>query len=265
MLRFRLNFLMKKDTSWEKSAEWYDALLTKGDTYQEKVILPNLLRFLKLKNTEKLLDCACGQGYFTKHFTRAGCDVFGADISESLIALARVNVSEARFFTSDAARLQFANDTTFDVVVCVLGLQNMEDLRPVFASVARVLKKGGRFVFVLNHPAFRIPKASAWGWDGVRGMQFRRIDAYLTPARAKIDMHPGKNAKEFTYSFHRSLQDYIKALCAAKFAVTRLEEWISHRASQKGPRARAEDRARKEIPLFLAVEAKLTRETKTSK
>jgi hypothetical protein len=32
-----------------------------------------------------------------------------------------------------------------------------------------------------------------------------------------------------------------------------LQEWSSHKESQPGPRARAENRARKEFPLFLAL------------
>jgi hypothetical protein len=38
--------------------------------------------------------------------------------------------------------------------------------------------------------------------------------------------------------------------------VTMLEEWNSHRKSEPGPRAKAEDLARKEIPLFLCLVAK---------
>ena len=69
-------------------------------------------------------------------------------------------------------------------------------------------------------------------------------------------MTPGKSKdKQFTYSFHRSLQDYSKALRAGGFAIVRMEEWISHKDSQPGPRAAAENTARKEFPLFLAIEA----------
>ncbi len=71
-----------------------------------------------------------------------------------------------------------------------------------------------------------------------------------------MDMHPGKRGgKSFTYSYHRSLQDYMKALRSAGFAITRLEEWISHKTSEPGPKAKAENTARKEFPLFMLVEA----------
>jgi SAM-dependent methyltransferase len=128
-----------------------------------------------------------------------------------------------------------------------------------FTECARALKPGGRFIIVINHPAFRIPGRSSWEWDEKEAKQYRRLDAYMSEDQNKIDMTPGKSKvadKRFTVSFHRPLQSYFKALAKAGFAVTRLEEWISHKESQKGPRAMEEDRMRKEMPLFLCLEAK---------
>ena len=68
-------------------------------------------------------------------------------------------------------------------------------------------------------------------------------------------MNPGQVKSEKTISFHHPLQFYFKALEKAGFVVTRLEEWTSHKESEKGPRAGAENRARKEFPLFLFLEA----------
>ena len=68
-------------------------------------------------------------------------------------------------------------------------------------------------------------------------------------------MHPGDKPDEMTISFHRPLQFYFKQLGKAGFGVTNMEEWSSNRLSQPGPRAEAENRARKEIPLFMCLEA----------
>ena len=56
-------------------------------------------------------------------------------------------------------------------------------------------------------------------------------------------------------SFHRPLQYYFKMLAKEGFVVRRLEEWISHKESMAGPKKIAEDNARKEIPLFMMIEA----------
>ena len=85
--------------------------------------------------------------------------------------------------------------------------------------------------------------------------QYRRIDRYMSESKVEIDMNPSRPGTVSTISFHRPLQYYFKTLANAGFAVARLEEWLSHRESEKGSRKIAEDRARQEIPLFLFLEA----------
>jgi SAM-dependent methyltransferase len=204
----------------------------------------------------KVLDMGCGEGYFTRMIHSRGADVVGADIAAQLIAKAKASTPNIQYEVANAESMPFASDKSFDAITCVLALQNMEHLEKVLKECARVLKDGGRFVFVLNHPAFRIPKRSSWGWDDTTKTQYRRLDGYLSMSREKIDMSPGKGGGEVTWSFHRSLQDYMKALSNAGFAITKIEEWISHRKSEKGPRGDAEDTARKEFPLFLVVETR---------
>ncbi|MEK7586777.1 MAG: methyltransferase domain-containing protein, partial [Patescibacteria group bacterium] len=152
--------------------------------------------------------------------------------------------------------LAFAREAEFDTAYCVLALQNIDDLAKTFAEVKRVLKVGGRFIMVLNHPCFRVLKGSSWGWDEEKKAQYRRVDSYLTAGKFGIEMNPSKEKSAQTISYHRSLQDFFKPLTKAGFAVTRLEEWVSHKVSSPGPRQPAEDRARKEIPLFLMLEAR---------
>ncbi len=246
-----------RDTSWGKVADWYGSYLEKGNSYHTEVVLPNLTRVLSLTTGDHVLDLACGQGFFSREFAKTGARVVGADIAEELVEAARTQKGNVTYHVAPASELSFAKDGEFDVVVCVLALQNMEDLSSVFKEVRRVLTKGGRFVMVINHPAFRVLKRSSWDFDAEKNIQYRRVDGYLSGAKIFVDMHPGKQGtKTETISFHRSLQDFFKALTASGFAVTKLEEWISHRESMKGPRQEAEDTARKEIPLFLALEAK---------
>ena len=74
----------------------------------------------------------------------------------------------------------------------------------------------------------------------------------------KIDMHPGetdKKKKSYTYSFHRPMQVYSKWLSNAGFAISRIEEWTTHKKSTPGPREIADKRSKKEIPLFMCLEA----------
>lgn len=251
---------MNKNTSWENVASWYDELLSDKDTYQEKVLLPNLLRIVGDIRGKNVVDVACGQGYFTRALFTAGAQVSGVDASKSLIAFARKKGPKGiTYFESNADRLIFFSPETVDVATCILAIQNIENLAGVLKEIAKILKKGGVCYLIINHPAFRIPKESAWAYDEQKKIQYRRIESYLSQQKNKIDMTPGTHdikKKEYTVSFHRSLQDYFKAFAKAGFAVIRLEEWISHRVSEKGPRQKAEDKARKEFPLFMALELK---------
>lgn len=258
-MRQRQRQMQKKQqnsTSWGNVASWYDEYLGSPDSYQEKVVLPNLLRIISPKKGEKILDLACGQGYFSGKLAEVGAKVTGADISSELITKAKTHFRDIEFKVAPANALPFS-DASFETVVCVLAMQNIAGLDQAFAECKRVLKKGGRLVMVLNHPTFRIPQASDWSYDEKLQMQGRVIYKYLSESKNKIDMHPGAEKKTFTISFHRPLQVFVKMLAKNNFVITRLEEWISHKKSSPGGRAKAEDEARKEIPLFMCIESKL--------
>jgi ubiquinone/menaquinone biosynthesis C-methylase UbiE len=263
-------------TSWGSVAEWYDDLLKNdGDSFQKNVLMPNLIRIVEPKKGMTILDLACGQGYFSRAFAQNGATVIGYDISKELITLAleqenkkKEGEEKIQFHVSPADSIPFIQNESVDVVTVILALQNIENIHGVFSEASRVLKPGGKMVFVINHPAFRIPQRSGWEWTASpkathseinKEVQFRRLDAYMSDDQIKIDMTPGEKVvakKKFTVSFHRPLQSYFKALNKSGLAVTRLEEWISHKKSQPGPRAAEEDRMRKEIPMFACVEAR---------
>ncbi len=247
------------DTSWNKVAGWYDDLLkTDSDSYQSKVIAPNLLRVLDLHKDEEVYDLACGQGYFADIFSRNGARVVASDLSRKLINIATESLSKSiKFHVSPADKAPFLKDKSVDTVVIVLAIQNIENVSGVFAECKRILKDGGRIVLVINHPTFRVPQGSDWYFAD--GTQYRIVGKYLSESKISIDMTPGEKdikKKIKTISFHRSLQYYMKILAKNGFAITRLEEWISHKKSQNGPRQKAEDTARKEIPIFMCLEVR---------
>ncbi len=250
-------------TSWGNVSKWYDELLENREgTYQKELILPNLLRLLSPRRDTRVLDLACGQGFFSRAFALAGAKVIGVDVSPELIALAgsyeknRKKGEGVVYHVAPAHEMPFIPTSSQDAIVSILALQNMENLGLVFKECGRVLSEKGKLLIVLNHPAFRIPRATSWGWDPRHAIQYRRVDAYLSESKTAISMHPGANPKEKTFSFHRPLQFYAKALAKSGFAITRIEEWESHRRSEPGPRAEAEDLARKEMPLFLFLEVR---------
>lgn len=243
-----------KSTSWEPVAGWYSGLLEGEGTYQKELIAPNLVRLMDIGPKDVVLDLACGPGLFVREFARMAGRVIGVDASPSLIAAAQAHAPKnVSLHTAQANAMPFIQAGSVDRAAIVLALQNMEKMQAVLDECARVLKPDGGLYIVLNHPAFRVPQASSWGWDEKEKIQYRRVDRYLSELKVSIAMHPGKRSGPVTLSFHRPLQAYFKALNKAGFAVTGMEEWNSHKESEPGPRAAAEDRARKEIPLFLCL------------
>ena len=246
---------MNKSTSWGNVANWYNILIENGnDSYQRKLILPNLIRLVEAKKGEVIVDLACGQGFFAKEFTKLGSKVIGVDISRELINIAKQDKS-VEYHVSPADKLDFLQSESVDKVIIILSLQNIENANEVIKEVSRVLKPRGKLFMVLNHPAFRIPKESSWGWDEAKKTQYRRLDSYLSESKEQIQMHPGEKPWEKTISFHRPLQSYFKALNKNNLLVSKLEEWSSQKISEPGPKKDAEDRARGEFPLFLFLEA----------
>jgi len=250
-----------RDTSWGGISSWYDETVEKENSYQKELILPNLLRLLDIKKGEKIIDIACGQGFFAREYSKHGASVAGTDISPELISIAneRSQGSGAVFNVSSANKQQFPN-SAFDKASCILALQDIEDLNGTIFEVGRLLKPGGLFVAVINHPAFRVPKRSSWVVDEKNKIQFRRVDEYISETKVKFEVHPGSTsspqADQITTYFHRPLQSYFKALEKAGLAVVRLEEWVSNKESQPGPRSDMENKARREFPLFMALVAR---------
>ena len=252
--------MAKKETStsWESAEPWYNRCVgEKGHYYHQSVILSSTLRLLQIvsQSTGSFLDLGCGQGVLARHLP-AAVNYWGLDASASLIRDAKKQTKNPNhhFLTADATQpLPLPKNQNFDWASFILCLQNMEDGKAALANAGRHLKKGGKLLLVLNHPCFRIPRQSAWGVDEAAKLQYRRLNTYMSPMKIPIQMNPGKKEQSIvTYSFHHPLSDYMRWLSEAGFVIGAMEEWCSDKKSEGG-KARMEDRARKEFPLFLAL------------
>jgi ubiquinone/menaquinone biosynthesis C-methylase UbiE len=244
-------------TDWGEVAAWYDQLVGEsGSEYHREVIIPGVLRLLAALKGEAVLDVACGQGVLCRVLQARGLETTGVDAAAELIRAARARgPGEIRYLVGDVRKLDGLAASSFDAAANVLAIQNIHPLGPAFRETARLLKPLGRLVIVMMHPCFRGAGETSWGWDEAGRVQYRRVDRYLEPRKIPIKMHPGSNPDQITWTFHRPIEHYIKALRQGGMVVDALEEWTSHKVSDSGNRAAAENRARKEIPMFLAIRA----------
>jgi len=134
-------------------AHEYDDVFPKhvADHYLDK--RTNLVKqLLPLGGT--VLDVGCGTGQLAEAIAAEGYDLFGADLSTSMIARARQRGLAATCAGVTTA-LPFANDT-FDLALTVATLHHLETPERVTATVCemgRVVKHGGFVVLWDHNPA----------------------------------------------------------------------------------------------------------------
>ena len=246
-----------KTTSWEQSSQWYNKLVGKeGHYYHQTVVVPGTLRLLGLKSGDSILDIGAGQGVLARQLP---ADIFyhGVDSSSSLVKSARAQDKNTRheYTVADVTKFLPLTKKDFTHATALFSLQNMEHPEQAIAQVSQHLKNEGKFVFVVNHPCFRIPRQSGWGISENK-QQHRWVTRYMSNMEIPIEMHPGMRQSEKTWSFHKPLSLYSQYLFQAGFVIEKIEEWVSDKKNQPGPHAKREDMARVEIPLFMCIVAR---------
>ncbi|KKU45335.1 MAG: hypothetical protein UX62_C0018G0003 [Microgenomates group bacterium GW2011_GWA2_46_7] len=243
-------------TSWSPVAKWYGGIVgVDGHYFHQHVIFPALKQLLTPQPGSIVLDVGCGQGIYARTIPPP-VKYVGIDISRDLIIAAKkIDTNPAhQYFVADATQSLPVSETSFDHAVSILALQNMANADSVISHVARALKVGGSFTCVLNHPAFRIPRQSSWGQDPATKIEYRQVNRYLSQLEIPINAHPGDQRSPVTWSYHQPISYYFTALKRAGLVTTDLLELTSDKKSV-GKAARAENRARREFPLFLVIQA----------
>ena len=247
-----------RQTHWDAASRWYDAIVGEaGHDYHRSVILPGLMRLMGFDSSEsvsslRLLDAACGQGVLAEHLP-SGVDYTGIDASKKLIGEAHKRHPHKNFQVRDLMEPLRLSSPLFDAATLLLAIQNLPEPDAPLRHIGEVLRPGARLLIAMNHPCFRIPRHSFWRDDPASGKRLREISSYLTPQEIPIATHPSRGQESpQTWTTHFPLSRYFSALQNAGFSIVTLEEWTSDKKSF-GKHAGAENRARREIPLFLAL------------
>lgn len=245
----------KKNTSWEKSSKWYGNIVgEKGHYFHQNVVIPGVLKLLAIKEKDKVLDVACGQGVLARRLP-GEVTYFGVDLAHGLIADAKRmdKNGKHKYVVADVTK-NIPTENRFNKAAIVLALQNIKEPESTIKLLSGKLDKGGKLVIVLNHPCFRIPRQSSWEVDQKNKLQYRRVNRYLSQLEIPINMHPGDKNSPITWSFHKPIEAYSQMLFENGFLIEKIEEWTSEKKSE-GKMARAENRARDEFPMFMAIAA----------
>jgi ubiquinone/menaquinone biosynthesis C-methylase UbiE len=174
---------------------------------------------------QEVCSVACGQGREARYLASQGAKVTGVDLSESLLALARQH-EEAEplgitYLSGDAHTLGALATGSFDGVVCYLALMDIPSLDDALQSIARVLRPGGWFVFVITHPCFKTP-ATGDLIDHTNQSVRRTVGQYF--AEGYWD-GPGVHRNALPVgAYHRTLSTYVAALTRAGLVIDQLRE-----------------------------------------
>ncbi len=138
---------MSSGTRWEKAAEAYATGEHKAGRELELVV-----EFAAPMGYERVLDIGAGAGHTALALAPYVQSVVVTDPVEGMLAAARrvfagVGVRNADFLYASAERLPF-NDSSFEIVTSRLAAHHFDDVAKAMHEIARVLRPGGRFIFV---------------------------------------------------------------------------------------------------------------------
>jgi SAM-dependent methyltransferase len=149
-------FLLKHASSIQEVRIAYDRLYAQRWFLPRASLLAWLVRLLKAKPGQALLDVACGDAQMAQSARQIGLIYYGVDISFSAVRIAHTEGN----CVADGAYLPFASNQ-FDFVTSVGSLEHYLDMAAGVCEIARVLKPNGRACVL-------VPNAFGLTWNVMR-------------------------------------------------------------------------------------------------
>lgn len=208
------------DGAWNtETAGWWQREFTDGvDPEYTEQIIPLIAGEMVGKKT--IVDIGTGEGQIARVLEAAGSTVFGIDPVGPQVVEATRRGGGPRYVQAPADALPFATGS-IDAAVACLVFEHIDAVDEAIAEVARILKPGGTFMFLLNHPLLQTP-GSGWIDDQIiePPEQYWRIGPYLIEADTVEEVQKDV----FIRFLHRPLSRYINTLADNGLMVGRMFE-----------------------------------------
>ncbi len=129
-----------------------------------------------------VLDLGCGRGGIMERLHPRACFAAGLDPDERSLREHRAPTLPRTCGLADALPY---TDGAFDLVCCSWVLEHLQCPEHVFAEIARILRPGGRFVFVTpnaRHPLLILNRALGWTKGRLVDRLYDREELDIFPA-----------------------------------------------------------------------------------
>lgn len=124
-----------------------------SDSHAKGDDLSKLVEWLEPEKTWTVLDIATGGGHVAKAIAPHAGTVFSTDLTEEMLENTakhlRRSFDNIHYVVADAEALPFLTET-FDAAICRIAPHHFPHPERFIAEMARVLKKGGRFILIDN-------------------------------------------------------------------------------------------------------------------
>ena len=107
----------------------------------------DFVNMLNINQDTTALDLASGTGDIAKLLLKKTRNVILCDINEDMLTIAKKKINGGEFVLADAQNLPFKNES-FNLVTCVFGIRNFQEIKKSICEVRRVLTAGGKFAIM---------------------------------------------------------------------------------------------------------------------
>ena len=160
-----------------------------------------------------VLELGCGTGKNTDWLAARARTVLALDFSAGMLARARMRVKAAsvRFVQHDIRSEWPVPLESIDLVMGNLVLEHIQNLTPIYAEAARVLRPGGRLWLCELHPE----------------RQRLGSQAHFS--------HSATGATIHVPAFRHTASEYVNGGIDAGLTLLSLREWLEERAAREAP------------------------------
>ncbi|AZJ36915.1 bifunctional 2-polyprenyl-6-hydroxyphenol methylase/3-demethylubiquinol 3-O-methyltransferase UbiG [Tenacibaculum singaporense] len=228
--------------SYGKMPRSIDGLNSAGEWSVLQKMLPDFLN-------KNVLDLGCGYGWHCIYAKQQGAkNVTGVDLSKKMIDKAIENSKKLaiNYIQTAIEDINFKSEE-FDIVISSLAFHYLKDLKPVFNKINKTLKKGGSFIFSMEHPSFTSKPEQDWFLDKDGNRIHWPIDNYQDEGERKTHFLGHEVIK-----YHRTLETIINTVIKSGFDIQEISEpKPSELVLKKYPEMKDEMRR----PIFIIISA----------